>query len=86
MSLREEAEMNDDERRAEAKANEMRDRINAVSPKKPNPWTDPFEAVCLDCGLTKPCTLEPIGPTTGQTCLDCQKIPPAFRGRSLKKV
>ena len=50
-------------------------------PKKDKPNQQPYLDVCDSCKLMKYCILEMVGPTTYTTCLDCQKIPPAYRRR-----
>lgn len=42
-------------------------------------WVDPHEGKCDECGKNALGTLEPIGPTTGFTCLECQKTAPSRR-------
>lgn len=44
-------------------------------------WEPSDADFCGNCARFKHTTLEGIGPTTTRTCLDCQKIPPAYRDR-----
>lgn len=42
-------------------------------------WNPADNLKCEFCGAVKHTTLEMIGPMTKRSCLDCQKIPPAYR-------